>query len=66
MMNTIVRLVRDEEGQTMVEYGLLVALISIAAIAVLILLGPNIAGFFQAVNDTLVANQPAAAPPPVV
>lgn len=57
------RLLKEESGQTMVEYGLLIALISIAVIAVLVLLGPNIAGFFTTVNDQLVAAQGNPAPP---
>lgn len=43
----------SEEGQTLVEYGLLLALIAIVVIAVLILLGPAISGIFQSVNDQL-------------
>ena len=38
----ITKLLKDESGQTMVEYGLLIALISIAVIAVLVALGPRI------------------------
>jgi len=53
----LMRLMKDESGQTMVEYGLLVALISIAVIAVLIVLGPRIAAFFQDV-DTQLATVP--------
>jgi pilus assembly protein Flp/PilA len=44
---------RDEEGQTLVEYGLLLALIAIVVIAVLIILGPTVSGIFQSVNDQL-------------
>jgi pilus assembly protein Flp/PilA len=43
----------DEEGQTLVEYGLLLALIAIVVIAVLLLLGPAVSGIFQRVNDQL-------------
>ena len=43
----------SEEGQTLVEYGLLLALIAIVVIAVLVLLGPAISGIFQSVNDQL-------------
>lgn len=57
-MNVIQRLIREESGQTMVEYGLLIALISIAVIAVLVALGPRIASFFQSVDDRLAASQP--------
>lgn len=44
---------RAERGQTLVEYGLLLALIAIVVIAVLIVLGPTISGLFQSVNDQL-------------
>jgi pilus assembly protein Flp/PilA len=58
-MRELIRLVvdrwtqRDERGQTLVEYGLLLALIAIVVIAVLILLGPAVSGIFQSVNDQL-------------
>ena len=44
---------RSECGQTLVEYGLLLALIAIVVIAVLILLGPAVSGIFKSVNDQL-------------
>lgn len=44
---------REERGQTLVEYGLLLSLIAIVVIAVLLLLGPAISGIFQSVNDQL-------------
>ncbi len=56
----LTKLLKEESGQTMVEYGLLIALISIAVIGVLITLGPRIAGFFQSVDDQLAANAPPA------
>ncbi len=43
----------DEEGQTLVEYGLLLALIAIVVIAALIFLGPIISQLFQNVGTTL-------------
>jgi pilus assembly protein Flp/PilA len=46
---------KDEEGATMVEYGLLVGLISIAAITVLLLIGPELVRLFQAVLDALIS-----------
>ncbi len=42
-----------EEGQGMVEYGLILALVSIAAIAFLPGLGTAIAGIFQQVTAAL-------------
>jgi pilus assembly protein Flp/PilA len=44
---------RDERGATMIEYGLLVALIAVASIPVLVILGPRIAALFQQVVDRL-------------
>jgi len=43
----------DEEGQTLVEYGLLLALIAIIVIVALLFLGPIISKIFQDVGTTL-------------
>lgn len=43
----------DEEGQTLVEYGLLLALIAIVVIAALLILGPIVSGIFTEVGDSL-------------
>ncbi len=43
----------DEEGQTLVEYGLLLALIAIVVIVALIFLGPIISELFQNVGTSL-------------
>jgi pilus assembly protein Flp/PilA len=45
----------DEDGQTLVEYGLLLALIAIVVIAALIVLGPIVSGIFNEVGDSLQA-----------
>jgi pilus assembly protein Flp/PilA len=42
-----------EEGQDMVEYALLAALISIVAIAIIILVGPYLKNLFQDVVNGL-------------
>ncbi|MBU2696661.1 Flp family type IVb pilin [Nocardioides sp. WV_118_6] len=48
------RLVKsDERGATAVEYGLLVALIAIAIIAAVTLLGGNLSGLFDKVADSV-------------
>jgi len=54
-MEFLKRLWKDEEGQGMVEYGLIIALVSVVAIAALILLGPEIARIFENVTDQLEA-----------
>lgn len=43
----------EYEGQGMVEYGLILALVSVVAIAALLLLGPAIADIFTDVTDDL-------------
>jgi len=52
-MEFLKRLWNDEEGQGMVEYGLIIALVSVAAIAVLALIGPKLVVVFQKVVDEL-------------
>jgi pilus assembly protein Flp/PilA len=47
------RLVRDEEGASLVEYVLLVALIAVVCIAAVTLLGKNASNKFTTVGNTL-------------
>lgn len=44
---------RDEEGQAMVEYGLIIALIAIVVIAALLILGPRVAQLFNDAAEEL-------------
>ena len=44
---------REEAGQTLVEYGLILALISIVAIAALTLIGTEVTAVFNSVGNTL-------------
>ena len=44
---------KDEEGQTLVEYGLLLALIAIIVIVALLFLGPLVSEIFQNVGSNL-------------
>lgn len=53
LTSTKKRLAREEAGATAVEYGLIIGLIAVAIVAVLVLLGPAIAGLFQQVLDVL-------------
>ena len=43
----------EEEGQGMVEYALILALIAIAAISILPSIGGKIKGIFQSADDAL-------------
>jgi pilus assembly protein Flp/PilA len=43
----------DESGQAMVEYALILALVSVAAIAILQTLGGTVSGVFSKINADL-------------
>ena len=47
------RLTREETGATAVEYGLIVGLIAVVIVAAVALLGTNLQGFFDDINDKL-------------
>ena len=44
---------RDEEGQGLAEYGLILALIAVVCIAALTLLGTKISSILQTLNGSL-------------
>jgi len=44
---------KDENGQGMVEYGLIIGLIAIVVIVALLLLGPKIRNLFQGSADAM-------------
>ncbi len=50
------RIERNDKGATAVEYGLMVALISVAIIASVVIIGDQLAIAFDTVADQLVAN----------
>ncbi|MBO1265988.1 Flp family type IVb pilin [Proteiniclasticum sp. SCR006] len=52
-MEMLKRLWNDEEGQGMVEYGLIIALVAIVAIVGLKLVGDSVGGIFNDVSAEL-------------
>ena len=65
MRSLISRLFRDESGVTSIEYGLIAALVAVAAIVALQNLGGALQDIFQYVADTLgTAQVPSPAPAP--
>ena len=52
-MQFIKNFIREEEGQGLVEYGIIVGLVSVAAIVVLTTMGTDLGGVFGQVNTTL-------------
>ena len=53
MKNFLNWFTKEESGQGMVEYGLIVALISIVVIAVLTATGTNLNKLFEKIRDAL-------------
>ena len=51
--DSAMRLLHDESGATAIEYGLIAALIAVAAIAALSLVGTNLSGIFNTVATQL-------------
>jgi pilus assembly protein Flp/PilA len=52
-MEILKQLLRDEEGQGMVEYGIIVALIAVVVIGAVKTLGNNTKNTFDHVNQTM-------------
>jgi len=53
MMTFVKKLVKDEEGATMVEYGLMLALIAIICIAAVMFVGNSASTLFETIGNTL-------------
>jgi pilus assembly protein Flp/PilA len=53
MHKTFVSLMKNEDGATAIEYGLIAALIAVAAIAAFQLVGTNLSGIFNSVGTQL-------------
>ena len=55
LIQKFVRPVQNVEGATMIEYGLIVALVSVVTIGVLTAVGGSLTALYQAVDDALQA-----------
>lgn len=53
MKNVFARFVKDESGATAIEYGLIAALLSVAIIATLQLVGGSLVSVYTAINTAL-------------
>lgn len=52
------RIVKEEEGQGMVEYSLILALVSVAAIGTLTTMGTNVKSVFTNSSNALTSTSP--------
>ena len=53
MKNLVVRFVREDAGQDLIEYGLLVGLITVLAIVAIKSIGLKVSGYFTALDGKL-------------
>jgi len=52
-MKKVMGFIKDENGQGMVEYGLIIGLVALVVVAGLILLGPKIKDMFTSISDQI-------------
>ena len=55
MKSLIVRFVREEEGQDLIEYALLAGLISLVCVAAITTVGTDVKALFEAVGSKVAA-----------
>jgi pilus assembly protein Flp/PilA len=53
MKALVARFVREEAGQDLIEYGLLIGIITAAAITAIQAIGPKVGGYFSNLNALL-------------
>lgn len=64
MVNLLVRFVRDDAGQDLVEYSFLIVFIALVAAVGLNALGVGLNGFYNAIAGTITGIGPTPPPPP--
>ncbi len=60
MTNQIKRFFKEEEGQGMTEYGLILGLVALAAVGALVFLGDELKAFFETIKGKF----PSSTTPP--
>lgn len=60
MKNLVTRFFKEEEGQALTEYGLIIGLIAVVVIAALVMLGGQLKTLFTNITGVLSSNTPAA------
>lgn len=53
MKNLVNRFVREDEGQDLIEYGLLLGIITVAALVGIQAIGPKVGSYFSNLDATL-------------
>ena len=53
MKAMVSRFLREESGQDLIEYGLLIGIITVACIVSIQAIGPKVAGYYSSLNAKL-------------
>ena len=53
MKNLFNRFLHEEEGQDLIEYGLLIGIITLACIVAIKAIGPKVGSYFNNLNENL-------------
>jgi pilus assembly protein Flp/PilA len=53
MKDLLKRIVREDSGQDLIEYGLLIGIITLAVMTALLSIGPKVGGYFTALDGLL-------------
>jgi pilus assembly protein Flp/PilA len=53
MFTTLIKLLKNEDGATAIEYGLIAALVAVAAVGAMTTLGTGLSGIFTKVANDL-------------
>jgi pilus assembly protein Flp/PilA len=53
LTTTLVRLLKNEDGATAIEYGLIAALIAVAAVGAMTAIGGNLSTLFNTISTSL-------------
>ena len=53
MRKMLARFIREDEGQDLIEYGLLAGIITAAAVTAIVAIGPKVTAYFTDLNTRL-------------
>jgi pilus assembly protein Flp/PilA len=53
MRKVLARFIREEEGQDLIEYGLLAGIITALAVGAIVAIGPKVTTYFTTLNTNL-------------
>ena len=53
MKHLVIRFLREDQGEDLIEYGLLIGIITVGAIAAIIAIGPKVANYFSTLDSNL-------------